>query len=387
MNIKITKEELLSGDISSIKKVVENFAIDRTLASENENNIVINFSGFTTVDLSMKLQDEKYRTWFKKLDADFPYIPFFLNDKSKTLLFFLLGNIKYSIENNKIIFDEKSRMDYIKEKVRNIRNFCFPHNIDPKYAINRLAFSENSDEPVKKNMKMETYLEKYGSPTKMTKEREIQIMILIKEIPADMKILGVFFVEQESSQPSFTIFLQISGNILEYKSVSFVQPSEIAEHLQSDPSVQICVIFKTNSGYESVPEFETKVEILSAAELAARRNDILQNSDSDFDENQEENQDDYESGSKSNESEEQNIKEQETIPEESEHSDFIEEKVPENETIDQKATRLEQENTRLKQKIRQLEEKIIQQQNIIESYEEEIKKKHSIKNFVDRFFK
>lgn len=400
MEFRISKDDILSGDISKIKKVVENFSIDRRLSLENENSIIIKFVGFTVVDLSEKLQKDEYKSWFRKLDSEFPHIPFFLDSKSKTLLFFMMGCIDYSIKNSNIVFNEVEKNKYVKEKAYKIRQFCMGHNIDPIPAIERLALSEA---PARKPQSMETYLKRFGAIAFMTRERKVQVSVLIDEIPSNMKIWGAFLIEKDCPQPFFSVFLQLNDDILEYKAVILTNLAEVDLYCRENFSVQTAIIIKTGDDYQSYPELETKIEILTMAELEIRRGEIFkveiepQSSGEKQTENSEpvENIEESEEVTESEKAEEPDMSEDETLPvatetcenkpveeekteEKAEEDEEIEEKIPENETPAEKIARLER-------KIAQLQEKVEQQAKIIEDYEEELNKKRSVKGFFKRF--
>ena len=397
MEFRISKDDILSGDISQIKKVVENFSIDRRLSLENENSLIIKFVGFTVVDLSEKLQKDEYKSWFRKLDSEFSYLPFFLNSKSKTLLFFMMGCIDYSIKNGNIVFNEAEKNKYTKEKAYKIRQFCMGHNIDPIPAIERLTLSEA---PARKPQSMETYLNRFGAIAFMTKERKVQVSVLIDEIPSDMKIWGCFLVEKDCPQPFFSVFLELNDDILEYKAVVLTNLAEVDAYCRENHSVQTAVIIKTGDDYQSYPEIETKIEILTIAGLEERRAEIFKSGiepESSV-ENQAENSEVIENNNESEEAtepEESEKQEKETVPvaaetsekkpveeeeieEKAEEEEETEEEIPRNETSEEKIARLER-------KIAKLQEKVEKQAKLIEDYEEELNKKRSVKGFFKRF--
>ena len=376
MEIKISNEEILSGDISKIKKVVEDFIIDSQLSLENENKIIVKFSDFTVFDLSKKLMDEQYKAWFKKLDNEFPQLPFFLNDTSKTLLFFMMGCVNYSINNTCIVFNETEKNKFTKEKAYKIKHFCLGHNIDPTSAIERLTLS---DAPARKPQTMETYLKKFRAIARMTKERIVEVSVLIDEIPSVMKVLGAFLVESGAPQPFFPIFLQLNDNIVEYKAVILTNYSEIRDYCSEKLSVKIEIIIATDDNYQSYPELDKKIEFLSMQELDTKRRQILEDADNnpkDGGENSEKPETD-----ETPQNDDDSL--DETLPLTGENPDDSQqhtEKIKENETPEEKTARLEKENLQLKEKIQQLN-------NIIEAYEEEINKKRSLKGFFRGFFK
>ena len=376
MEIKISNEEILSGDISKIKKVVEDFIIDSQLSLENENKIIVKFSDFTVFDLSKKLMDEQYKAWFKKLDNEFPQLPFFLNDTSKTLLFFMMGCVNYSINNTCIVFNETEKNKFTKEKAYKIKHFCLGHNIDPTSAIERLTLS---DAPARKPQTMETYLKKFRAIARMTKERIVEVSVLIDEIPSVMKVLGAFLVESGAPQPFFPIFLQLNDNIVEYKAVILTNYSEIRDYCSEKLSVKIEIIIATDDNYQSYPELDKKIEFLSMQELDTKRRQILEDADNnpkDGGENPEKPETD-----ETPQNDDDSL--DETLPLTGENPDDSQqhtEKIKENETTEEKIARLEKENLQLKEKIQQLN-------NIIEAYEEEINKKRSLKGFFRGFFK
>ena len=87
MEIRVTLEDIFKGDISKIKTIIDKIAPDSRLSAENENNISIKFGELKSFELALKLQEPVCKAWFKKLDSEYPYLPFFLNKQSKTLMF------------------------------------------------------------------------------------------------------------------------------------------------------------------------------------------------------------------------------------------------------------------------------------------------------------
>ena len=48
MEIRITEQEILSGDISQVKAVVEKLALDSGLSADNEDKVVIKFGSLSS---------------------------------------------------------------------------------------------------------------------------------------------------------------------------------------------------------------------------------------------------------------------------------------------------------------------------------------------------
>ena len=280
MEIRVSKEEILNGDISKIKSVVEKIALDYRLSAENENNISIKFDKLSAFDLSMKLQDEQYKAWFKKLDAEFPYLTFFLNKQSKTLMFFIMGNIDFTIDDqNNINFDETSRKHYIKAKVPSVRNFCVNHNIEYKNALHNLvAFEPDTQKTAPQKIRVEDLLMKYGSIAYISEQREYVLAILTKEIPSKINIHGVFYTDKNCAQPFFMVFMEEDGRKTLYTVHSQVSQRETEEYFKQTPEVRILVVFKNDDDELSAfPRITAKVVITTKEQLEEQKTLFLGN--------------------------------------------------------------------------------------------------------------
>ena len=398
MEIRISEKEILSGDISQVKTLVDKFALDSRLSAENQNNISIKFDSFSPFDLSIKLQEQAYKSWFKKLDNEFQYLPFFLNRQSKTLLFFIMGNTDFTIENHNIVFNEASKQHYISNKKSSIKAFCLTHNIDPKSAIqNLISFEPTPQKPANQKVvkiKIDDYLNKFGAITILNEQRELNIWLATSDIPSNINILGAYYIKN-CPQPFFSVFIQQNGDYIEYKAIILASATDIEEFCKTKSSIEIIIVFKNGNEYQACPGLEKKFETLSPEELEERRKEVIN----------------YTENSAEKEGvpyEPEEVKDEEETPDQSEDLDKtlpladvdevkeiiekIEEKTekepeeepeetaPQDETLEEKVARLEKEIARLR-------EKTASQKKIIEDLEEEINKKRSFWSILKGLFK
>ena len=273
MEIRISEQEILGGDISQIKTIIEKFAPDSRLSAENENNIVIKFDKLSSFDLSLKLQDPKYKAWFKKLDSEFPYLPFFLNKQSKTLMFFVMGNIDFTIDDrNDLHFNETSRKHYIINRIPSIKKFCINHNIDPRSAMRNLnSFEPTAQRVAPQKIRIEELLRKHGSVAYMSEQREYVISILIKRIPQDIKIHGTYYTEKNCPQPFFTVFMEEDSNKMQYTVFSQVSQRDTEEYLSIKPIANLIIAFEDNKQLSAFPKISTKVTIATLEQLEEQK--------------------------------------------------------------------------------------------------------------------
>ena len=420
MEIRISEKEILGGDISQIKTIIEKFAPDSRLSAENENNIVIKFDKLSSFDLSLKLQDPKYKAWFKKLDSEFPYIPFFLNKQSKTLMFFVMGNIDFTIDDhNDLHFNETSRKHYIINRIPSIKKFCINHNIDPRSAMRNLnSFEPTAQRVAPQKIRIEELLRKHGSVAYMSEQREYVISILIKRIPQDIKIHGTYYTEKNCPQPFFTVFMEEDSEKMQYTVFSQVSQRDTEEYLMIKPLANLIIAFEDNKQLSAFPKISTKVTIATLEQLEEQKTVF-------FSEHEEPKQTENEEKPKpepepetpapeepkeaekhdpaeelkeipdENEKPDQpedpdktlpvsDIEQTQEVPEKIEkrvaEPEEPEEAAPQNETLEEKVIRLEKEVARLR-------EKTASQKKIIEDLEEEINKKRSFGSIFKGLFK
>ena len=416
MEIRISKEEILNGDISKIKSIVEKFALDSRLSAENENNISIKFDKLSTFDLSMKLMDEEYKAWFRKLDAEFPYLSFFLNKQSRTLMFFIMGNIDFTIDDeNNILFDDNSRKHYVRNRIPFVRNFCVSHNIEYKNALHNLvAFEPEMQKAAPQKIRIEDLLMRFGSIAYISEQREYILSILTKEIPKRINIHGVFYTDKNCAQPFFTVFMEEDRMKTRYTVHSQVSQRETEEYFNQTPEVRILVVFKNDDDQLSAfPKISTKVVMATKEELAEQEELFLGNGEEEPEpvetfhkpslpneepEMPEEPEpkpvETHQETSIPNKEPEEPLDPDKTLPvsdvtevPEKVVKKTVEEAVPENETPEEKIARLEKKIIKLEEKIRQKDNLIKAKDNLLEEYEKAINQKRSFWHFIKGMFK
>ena len=363
MEIRVTLEDILKGDISKIKTSIDKIAPDSRLSAENESNISIKFGDLKSFELAVKLQEPTCKAWFKKLDSEYPYLPFFLNKQSKTLMFFIMGNTKFSIdEHNNVCFDEMSKQQFLSAKKSAIKAFCLTHNIDPKPATrNLLSFEPAQQKQANvKIIKIQDYLNKFGAITTFDEHRELVTWLLADEVPPSIKILLCSCI-QNCPQPFFDIIIEYSGVRKEYTSTIIPSKKDVEEFCRIKSSMKIIFVFKDGDSHQSW-DLEHPFSCLEPAELEKKRVELMPSPEAPQNESAPEKSETQESGepedhketeeTKENDSPAENqpqqeIKEEEPVEEtkaeveKREKTDEPEEIIPENETPEEKIARLE----------------------------------------------
>ena len=409
MEIRIQETEILGGDISQVKTAIEKLALDSSLSADNEDKVIIKFGNFRPLDLSRKLQEQAYRAWFRKLDNEFPYLPFFLSRQSATLMFFIMGNTDFTIDDqNAVNFDDMSKQHYISRKKSSIKAFCLSHNIDPRAALQRLnSFEPKLNKTAPQKIRIEEQLNQFGSVAYMTEQREYVVSILIKKIPQDIKISGAYYTERNCPQPFFTVFMEEDGEKNQYTVFSQISQRETEEYLRLTPFARILIVFRNeNSQLTAFPKITTKVAIATLEELEDQKKLFFSQETERPASEEEKLSPEHETPSQEEPVEE---KEEEKIPVtqedpdktlpvtsaapirdmpekigkkfyEPEESREQEEEAPLNETLQEKIIRLETEIALLREQKASLKK-------IIEDLEEEINKKRSFWSLFKGFFK
>jgi hypothetical protein len=385
LNIKIFEEHILQGDTSHIRKEMDTLLQSSIMIKKHEDDISLNFQGLTPYDIVKKLKNEKYRTWFRKIDAEIPGLPYFLNESSNSLLFFLMGNISFEEKNSSVLFDKIEASRFFKEKMIQMRNLCVPHNINPQTGITKLSkvlsgeaknsgsdpvvgtTSENigkSTENEKKKGAIKDFLDRYGSIAFLNSDRTVKLTIVINEIPSRISFIRNFLVKDPAlPQQFFLTVLKTDSGISEIKSLLLASLNDIESSIEHHKGLFIQVVTKSEDGsYQMLLESDTIFPITVTSDL---KKDItaIENETSDS----------FRTEIPKTEVPEPVEKtsapvEQKTIidknPEHVEEAELI---------------RLKKENEALLIKVEKLE-------NLIEVYEEEINKKRSIKGFFGKFF-
>ncbi len=383
INVNVTEQQVLQGDTSIVRKEFEDLVQSSFLIKKFENDVAINFPEIPPLDMIKKLKTEKYRSWFEKLDREVPGVPYFLSQKSNTLLYYLMGNIPFEEKDNSIYFNELSAQRFFREKVVQIKNICLPNNINPQNGIHRLSgllsgeresLSQSSaprdeikqeSEKVKKGVAIKDLLDKYGSIAFMNRDRALKLTLVITGIPEKISFVRNSLVKDpRNPQPFFLTSMKTDSSLNEIRSVIFPSISDVEEAIGKFGGVYVQVVTKAeDSSYQSLFESENIFPVETVLEFNAA-----------------------EEKSAVSPAEEpvpvpvsvkgtavKDITEKEPA---SEHTGNIEEKrSDESEEI----LRLRAENTKLIKKVEQL-------QKLIETYEEEVHKKQSIKGFFRKFF-
>ncbi len=405
MEIRVTLEDIFKGDISKIKTIIDKIAPDSRLSAENENNISIKFGELKSFELALKLQEPVCKAWFKKLDSEYPYLPFFLNKQSKTLMFFIMGNTKFSIdEHNNVCFDDISKQQYLSAKKSSIKAFCLTHNIDPKPATRNLL----SFEPVQqkqanvKIIKIQDYLNKFGAITTFDEHRELVTWLLADKVPPSIKILLCSCI-QNCPQPFFDIIIEYSGIRTEYISKIIPSKKDVEEFCLAKSTIKITFVFKDGDSHQSW-NLDHPFLCMEPAELEKKRTELMdlpetpkQNESApEKSETQESEPENHEETEKPEENDSpaeepkqeiQEVKEEpaeeaETEVKKTEEADEPEEVIPQNETPAETIARLQK-------KIRDLQEKIQQKDNLIEDLERALneRQRSKIATFLKGLFK
>ncbi|HRZ79002.1 MAG TPA: hypothetical protein P5044_03245, partial [bacterium] len=222
INVNVTEQQVLQGDTSIVRKEFEDLVQSSFLIKKFENDVAINFPEIPPLDMIKKLKTEKYRSWFEKLDREVPGVPYFLSQKSNTLLYYLMGNIPFEEKDNSIYFNELSAQRFFREKVVQIKNICLPNNINPQNGIHRLSgllsgeresLSQSSaprdeikqeSEKVKKGVAIKDLLDKYGSIAFMNRDRALKLTLVITGIPEKISFVRNSLVKDpRNPQPFF----------------------------------------------------------------------------------------------------------------------------------------------------------------------------------------
>ena len=378
MEIRVTLEDILKGDISKIKTSIDKIAPDSRLSAENESNISIKFGDLKSFELAVKLQELSCKAWFKKLDSEYPYLPFFLNKQSKTLMFFIMGNTKFSIdEHNNVCFDEMSKQQFLSAKKSAIKAFCLTHNIDPKPATrNLLSFEPAQQKQANvKIIKIQDYLNKFGAITTFDEHRELVTWLLADEVPPSIKILLCSCI-QNCPQPFFDIIIEYSGVRKEYTSTIIPSKKDVEEFCQMKSSMKIIFVFKDGDSHQSW-DLEHPFSCLEPAELEKKRFELMPSTEAPQNESTPEKSETQESGKPEEHRELEEKVEEKDSPVENQPQQEIKKEEPEKETKAEVEKREETnepeeiipENETPEEKIARLEKKVRDLQNLIEYLE------------------
>lgn len=397
LNIKISEDQILGQDTSVIRKELDGVVQSSLLIKKHENNISIIFQGLTPFDILNKLKHDEYKMWFKKLDAEIPGLPYFLNEESNSLLFFLMGNISYEKKEASVQFDKIEASRFFKEKVIQMRNLCLPHNINPQTGMIRISnilsgekekngnkteisgvqTTGSSDqksgdqvESEKKKGAIKDFLDSYGSIAFLNNDRTVKLTLVLNEIPSKISFVRNFLVKDPSfPQQVFLTVLQTDTGISEIKSLILANTADVEASIEHNKGVYVQVVTKSDDGtYQMLFESSNVFAITVTTSLLEDLKKIELDSGMSF-------------------------KNEEILPKKNQPLNKTDNTSPDEEVSaeSQSAEKdelysLNSDIILLRKKNEALVEKVTTLEKLIEVYEEEINKKRSIGGFFRKFF-
>lgn len=401
INIKVKESQIIEGYTTEIRKEIENIRQSSSLIKKYENGVSLIFLENTPFDMVKKIKQDSFRNWFRKLNTEIPGLPYFLNTKTNSLLFFIMGNVNYFEEEDEIKFDKIESSRFLKEKVAQIRNICLAHNINPQPGINRISkimsgssnqkenpeqtsnpekentINDNSEDkkPEKKGTSIKNFLDKYNSIAFINNNRVVKLAIVVEDIPAKISFRKNLLIKDPSfPQPFFITEILTDSGMQEIRSVIIPTLNDIESSISRNDGVYIQVLVKAEDGtyqrlFESDSPFEVEI-VTSFVSSGDKTPDINSGNDSAIQDGQ-------------------NEKYETNAPEDIKNSDKIKEN--KNEQPSYEKIKTESDNPYLEiSKLRKEREELIEQvkklQNLVQVYEDEINRKRSIKGFFGKFF-
>lgn len=275
LKLKITEEIILKNDISIVAQEIEkSWRTDQIKALENA--LSLSFENLTLFELSKKLQQKEYKSWFRKLDREIPHLPFFLNDSSSTLLIYFMGNLSYKERDGSIKFDPIEIERYTKEKFCKIKNFCISNNIALQETARRL--NNLSATPVLKpkndqKTKVEKLLDKYGSIVFATADRKIKFIINLDKIPKKIRLITILFSKEPSNaQRPFTVILKIDELLARIEPLTLIGFTDINAYLSAYKNeTAIEILTKLGGQYQSLCEMTNKIILTNSLQTEIER--------------------------------------------------------------------------------------------------------------------
>jgi len=386
LNIRISEEQILKGNTSEIRKEIENIRQSSSLIKKYEAGISLIFLENTPFDMVKKIKQENFHNWFKKLNMEIPGLPYFLNTKNNSLLFFIMGNVSYYEDEADVKFDKMESSRFLKEKVAQIRNICLAHNINPQPGINRISkimsgasrqhqkqtpkpektnvektTEENKiDKSEKKGASIKNFLDKYNSIAFINSNRIVKLAIVVEKIPKNISFKKNILVKDPSfPQPFFITEIQTNTGLQEIRSVIIPTLSDIESSISHNNGVYIQVLVKAEDGsYQRLFESDSPFAVETVTNFSL----------------------DEKTSEKSKDTKENSAEEIAFASDEEKlkpPAEPVETKKDENPYLE--ISKLRKEREGLLEQVRKL-------QNLVEVYEEEINKKRSIKGFFGKFF-
>lgn len=250
LNLKITKEDLQKGVIEDVKGQIEELAHSPSTIRSFENSVIFNFE-MSFEDLVHSLGSAEIKKWFKALDSEIPYIPYFLSDSSDyTLAYYLMGTIDFTEKGHEIAFSPSQAKAFFKEKVRDIQNLCLPNNINPQQAIDRLSSSlggiAESDserkEPADKSIenqkaadsksKFEHMLDKYGSFASIAGEDRTRLFVVFDKKSTEISFSSISFYPDKEELPYFEVLFKIDGKNTVFPVIAMYDPDILTSSIE-----------------------------------------------------------------------------------------------------------------------------------------------------------
>lgn len=398
--LKIFEQQIIDRDTSAVRKEIDTYIHASNLIKKHENDVSIIFHGLTPYDIMKKLKKDEYRDWFKKLDREVPALPYFLNEASNSLLFFLMGNIPYDEKESSVEFSPIEASRFFREKVIQMKNLCLPHNINPQPGITRVSEiiagkkSRNKNEEGQernsgldytgtgqksgdsssesKKGAIKDFLDKLGSIAFLNSDRTVKLTLVLNDIPEKISFAGNFLVKDPKfPQQFFLTLLKTGKDVTEIKSHILANFSDVESSVMHNNGVSIQVVTKSDDGtYQMLFESENLFQVTITESL---ENDLAETACPERDDINIEKSVDKAIVSEGEAVKDKNSEKIEQPLEKTEPFEAIEK----SESLE--ILRLQQQNSELKNKVEKLEK-------LIEVYEEEINKKRSVKGFFGKFF-
>jgi len=398
--LKIFEQQIIDRDTSAVRKEIDTYIHSSNLIKKHENDVSIIFHGLTPYDIMKKLKKDEYRDWFKKLDREVPALPYFLNEASNSLLFFLMGNIPYDEKESSVEFSPIEASRFFREKVIQMKNLCLPHNINPQPGITRVSEiiagkkSRNKNEEGQernsgldytgtgqksgdsssesKKGAIKDFLDKLGSIAFLNSDRTVKLTLVLNDIPEKISFAGNFLVKDPKfPQQFFLTLLKTGKDVTEIKSHILANFSDVESSVMHNNGVSIQVVTKSDDGtYQMLFESENLFQVTITESL---ENDLAETACPERDDINIEKSVDKAIVSEGEAVKDKNSEKIEQPLEKTEPFEAIEK----SESLE--ILRIQQQNSELKNKVEKLEK-------LIEVYEEEINKKRSVKGFFGKFF-
>lgn len=298
LNITITKENLQNGVVENVKRQIEDLTHSPAAIRSFENSVIFNFE-MNFEDLLHSLASVEVKKWFKKLDSEVPYIPYFLSDGSDyTLTYYLMGIIDFNEKGKEVSFSPNQAKSFFKEKARDIQNLCLPNNINPQHAIDRLSsflggVSESDmekrdvintfvqkDKVAKIKSKFENMLDKYGSFSSIAGENRVRLFVVFEKKSTEISFSSISFYPDKEEIPYFEVVFKIDGTDIVFPVVAMYDSDTLVSSLEKWNGAFIEAFIKENESYSKLFVIEQPIKpnivfdeaVVSETEVADQKN-------------------------------------------------------------------------------------------------------------------